>query len=103
GIKKGTKMIQVQNAILIHATSSDLFSIYMDYNHWNKLFPLTIRGVKFIKRENNTTTVEVEHKAAGSVINILSVVSNEEIKLEEFKPVYNAVFINHFKKVDDDT
>jgi hypothetical protein len=67
--------------------------------NWPQLFPLTIRRAKFIKEEKGSLTVEVDHRYEGKVINILTVLSSEEIKLQEFKPKFDAIFINRFQAV----
>jgi hypothetical protein len=90
-------------SIDINAPASRAIEVYLDYGNWHKLFPLTIQAVKFISKENNVLTVEVNHKTEGFVINIITVLSDHEIKLEEFKPKYNAIFINRFEAVNEGT
>lgn len=90
-------------SIGINAPVSGVVDAYLDYRNWHKLFPSTIRAVKFIGRENNVLTVEVDHKTEGFVINIITLLSDYEIKLEEFKPKYNAIFINRFEAVNEGT
>ena len=53
-----------------------------------------------LKEENGRLTISVQHKKAGQVLNMLSVLSPHEIKLEEFKPTYDAVFINRFHQIN---
>ena len=96
-------MLHVESSINIDAPPSLVMGRYMDYDNWHKLFPLTIRATRYIKEQNGVLTVEVDHKKAGFVINILTVLSNEEIKLEEFKPKYNAIFINRFQPTAEGT
>jgi hypothetical protein len=96
-------MIRIQTSLNIHASSQYLFNLYRDYCQWNKLFPLTIKDAKLLKNENGNLTISVSHKTAGEVINILSVVSDNEIKLEEFKPLYHAVFVNYFQPINNGT
>jgi hypothetical protein len=95
--------MHVELSININVTPSTAVAAYLDYRKWGKLFPLTIRGVKFIREENNILTVEVDHKTEGFVINILTVISDREIKLEEYKPKYNATFINCFAEISTGT
>lgn len=71
---------------MIDASPLLVKKIYMDYAHWNQLFPLTIKATSFVKEENGKLTVMADHKTAGMVINIITVHPDEEVKLEEFKP-----------------
>jgi hypothetical protein len=87
----------------MNVAPSTAVAAYLDYRNWHRLFPLTIRAVKFIWKENNVLTVEVDHKTEGFVINTITVISSHEIKLEEFKPKYNATFINRFEEVSTGT
>jgi hypothetical protein len=96
-------MIRVQASINIPASSPYLFSLYRNYSQWVKLFPLTIKDAKLVKEEEGNLTIMISHKTAGQVINILSVISANEIKLEEFEPRYHAVFINYFQPIDKGT
>lgn len=90
-------MIQVQTSLAIKAPAGYLSSLYCDYSGWGRLFPLTIIGAKLQKEEEGKLTVLVDHKKAGKVINILTRTSANEIRLEEFKPLYSAVFLNRFE------
>jgi hypothetical protein len=89
--------------IAINAPRQVVINIYRDFKSWNKLFPATIENARLIKEENKTQTVEVQHKTAGKVINILTHSSPNEIELKEFKPLYNAVFLNRFNVVENGT
>ena len=53
-----------------------------------------------LKEENGRLTISVQHKKTGQVLNMLSVLSPHEIKLEQFKPMYDAVFINRFQQIN---
>ncbi|HEX5151699.1 MAG TPA: hypothetical protein VFW07_09620 [Parafilimonas sp.] len=90
-------------SVVIDAPNELITKIYLDYKNWDKLFPATIRGAKLIKEENGMQTIEVDHKKAGKVINLLRLLSFNEIKLKEFKPLYKAVFINRFLPIDGKT
>ena len=89
--------------ILINASQQYVMQVYQDFNNWNKLFPATIKGTRFIKDEDKTRIVEVDHSNAGKVINKLSLLSPNEIRLEEFKPLYNAIFLNRFEDAQGKT
>lgn len=96
-------MIRVQTSLEIKAPAKYLFSLYCDYSQWDKLFCLTISGAKLQAEAGDQLTIVVDHKKAGKVINIISIISSEEIKLEEFKPLYSAVFYNRFEPVHNYT
>jgi hypothetical protein len=92
-------MLHAATSIIIAADPSTVKKQYLDYVNWSQLFPLTIRRAKLIKEENGALTVEVDHRYEGKVINVLTILSPEEIKLQEFKPKFDAVFINRFERV----
>jgi hypothetical protein len=100
---KPLEMLHVEASIDIVSPQPLVMRLYMDYNNWHKLFPLTIRAARCVKEEDGVFIVEVDHKKEGFVTNILTVLSNEEIQLEEFKPKYNATFINRFHAITNGT
>jgi hypothetical protein len=71
--------------------------MYQDYGHWSQLFPATIRGTRLIRENDTTKAIEVDHTKDGPVLNLLTVISDDEIRLEEFKPHYDARFTNRFE------
>lgn len=89
--------VHVEMFIDINALPHEVKSIYCDFDNWGWLFPKTIRSARLINEEPGKQIVEVDHKQAGKVINILNYVSPNEVKLEEFKNVYDAVFLNRFE------
>jgi hypothetical protein len=95
--------VNVTMFIDINAQKDKVMKIYCDYNNWHKLFQKTINGAKLIKAEPYEQTVEVDHKYAGKVINILSFLSPNEVELEEFKKIYDAIFLNRFEALDGKT
>ena len=96
-------MVSVCTSINIQAAAKNLFDIYKDYENWDRLFPLTIEKARLIRVDDNKLTIEVTHKSAGKVVNVLTFLSSEKIKLEEFKPLYNAVFINAFESAANES
>ena len=82
---------------LIEAAPERVSAIYQDYGHWSQLFPATIRGTRLIRENDTTKAIEVEHAKSGRVLNLLTVISPGEIRLEEFKPFYDARFTNRFE------
>jgi hypothetical protein len=91
--------MQTKMSLMINAPQQEVINIYRDYNNWNKLFPATIKNAHLLKEKDGMQTVEVDHRKAGKVINILRFPSENEIELEEFKPLYNAIFLNRFESI----
>jgi hypothetical protein len=81
---------------LIRAAPDRVSAIYRDYKHWPELFP-TIRSTRLIRENDTTQAIEVDHTRAGRVLNLLTVLSKDEIRLDEFKPHYEARFTNRFE------
>jgi hypothetical protein len=88
-------MIRLSISEHISAAADRVRSLYNDPENWGRLFPATIRRARVIRREANTTEVEVDH-IEGRVINLLNEVSPTRIDLTEFKRRYNATFTNEF-------
>jgi hypothetical protein len=82
---------------LIYAAPERVSAIYRDYRHWPQLFSATIRGTRLIRENETTQAIEVDHARAGRVLNLLTVLSSDEIRLDEFKPHYDARFTNRFE------
>ena len=91
--------VHVDAAMTINAPRERLMTLYLDYAHWSRLFPATIRGVRLLRCGGSETTVEVDHRTAGHVVNIIRRRSENEVELEEFKPKYDATFVNRFDAV----
>ena len=77
--------------------------MYRDFRQWPELFPATIRATRLIRENNTTQAIEVDHAQAGRVLNLMTVVSPDEIRLEEFKPHYEARFTNKFEPTAEGT
>ena len=82
---------------VIRAQPRRLMALYLDYVGWPRLYPATVRGVQLLGEEGGRTRVEVDHVTEGKVLNILTVISANEIRLDEWKPRYEATFINRFE------
>jgi len=82
---------------LIRAAPDRVSAIYQDYGHWPDIFPATIRATRLLRENDTTKAIEVDHASAGRVLNLMTVVSPNEIRLEEFKPHYDARFTNRFE------
>jgi hypothetical protein len=95
--------VQAVASRLIHAAPEQVSALYRDYEGWPRLFPNTIRGTRLIRQNDMTQAIEVDHATAGRVLNLMTVVSPGEIRLEEFKPHYEARFTNRFEADADGT
>jgi hypothetical protein len=98
---KGLGTVQVQTSTLIHAPQPRVIAIYRDYHTWPKFFP-TIKAVRLLSEEGNKTTLEIDHQE-GRVINTLTFISAQDIRLEEVKKKYDATFLNRFEAVSEGT
>jgi hypothetical protein len=92
-------VVHVGVATTIHASPNRLAALYMDYEHWPRLFPATIEGVRLLRRSAGEIVVEVNHRTAGPVVNRIRRRSPHEIELEECKPKFDATFINRFEQI----
>ena len=95
--------VRVREALVIHAAPDRLAALYLDYANWPELFPATIRGVRWLEEHNGDITVEVDHRDEGPVVNIIRPMSASVIVLEEFKPRFDATFVNRFESVPQGT
>lgn len=95
--------VRVREALLIRAAPEHLAALYVDYRNWSRLFPATIRGVRWRETHDGDITVEVDHRTEGRVLNIIHQMSASVIVLEEFKPRYDATFVNRFERVAEGT
>ena len=95
--------VHVDAAMIIRAPRERLVRTYLDYAQWPRLFPATIRGVRAVRNEPGEITIEVDHRTAGRVVNIIRRRSDHEIELEEAKPKYDATFVNRFEAVSGGT
>ena len=88
-------MIEAVVSEHVNAPADRVRALYRDPDNWARLFPATIRGARVVRKEGNTTVVEVDH-VEGKVVNILSDVSATRTDLLEFKRRYDATFVNEF-------
>ena len=95
--------VRVREALVIRADAERLAALYLDYRNWPDLFPATIRGVRWLEEHNGDITVEVDHRDEGRVVNIIRPMSASVIVLEEFKPRFDATFVNRFESVPQGT
>ena len=79
----------------INASAARVRALYDEPENWARLFPATIRAARVVRREGDTTVVEVDH-VEGPVINILREVSSTRLDLFEVKHRYEANFANEF-------
>lgn len=93
-------MLNIRDSIEIRATAAEAMQLYVDIQNWPHLFPATILSARIIAKEVASYKVEVTHRYEGKVINQVTLLKNNEVRLEEFKPKYNAVFINRFIEME---
>jgi hypothetical protein len=99
----GCTMVHTVVSTEISAPPELLSELYADYAGWPRLFPATIRGVQLLADDGQRKTIEVDHATEGKVINIMTVVSPHEIRLEEFKRRFSAEFVNRFEAAGQGT
>jgi len=90
-----SNMIEAVVSEHVNATADRVRALYGDPDNWARLFPATIRGARVVRKEGNTTVVEVDH-VEGKVVNILRDISATRTDLLEFKRRYDATFVNEF-------
>jgi hypothetical protein len=95
--------VRIRETLAIRAAPQELAALYLDYPNWSRLFPATIRGVRWIGDDGRDITVEVDHRAEGRVANIIRPISPTVIALDEFKPRFDATFVNRFEAAGDAT
>ena len=95
------KPVHVEVSMTIRAPQTVVMSVYRDYQKWPQVFS-TIRAVSVMSTQDGTTTLRIDHRE-GVVINILTVESATELRLQEFKKKYDAIFVNRFESVHGGT
>jgi hypothetical protein len=95
--------VHVSAAITVHAPPDRLVARYLDFAQWPQLFAATIRGTRLVQSRGDEMTVEVDHRTAGRVINVIRPRSPNEIELGEFKPKFEATFLNRFDPIPEGT
>jgi hypothetical protein len=89
--------IQAEASIEIDAPPERAAQIYLDVDKWGQTFPATINRARVVKAGDNWKQIEVDHKTEGHVPNTLTVISANEIGLEENKKLFDASFLNRFE------
>src|SRR5262245_55259125 len=79
----------------VNAPAEHVRALYLDVCNLGRVFPATIRGSHIVRRQGDTTVVEVDH-VEGKVVNILRDVASTRIDLVEYKRRYDATFVNEF-------
>jgi hypothetical protein len=97
-----TGRVHTSVSAVIHAPPEQVVAVYLDYAAWPRIFPKTIKGVRLVREEDRTKTLEIDH-VEGSVVNVLSVVGPGEIHLMEWKRRYDARFTNRFERTAEGT
>ncbi len=90
------RAIRTSASTLIRAPQDTVFALYADWEHWPRLFPKTIRGVRLVASEGSSRAIDVDH-VEGHVPNVMSIVSPDLIILDEHKRRYDARLENRFE------
>ena len=98
-----TGRVRALASILIRAPRADVAVAYRDFRDWPRIFPATVRDARLLREDAGKQVIEVDHRTEGRVINVLDAGSVETIGLEEFKPRYDARFVNRFEPVAEGT
>jgi hypothetical protein len=80
-----------------------VIALYLDHAHWPRLFPATIRGVRFLRQAPGEIVVEVAHRDEGPVVNVIRPRPPHVVELEEFKRRFDATFLNRFDDTPEGT
>lgn len=94
-------MRAVEASTTIRASPPCVVGIYVDFDRWPSVFP-TIRSVRLLSQDGVRRVLEVDHRE-GRVVNVLTVVSPQEIWLTERKRRYDGSFVNRFVAVPGGT
>ncbi len=97
-----TGTLRARASLTIRAPGAKVMAIYRDIALWPRMFP-TIRAVRLLRDEGEKQVIEVDHRQAGRVINVLQARSRTAVELAEFKPRYDARFVNRFEGVPGGT
>jgi hypothetical protein len=97
-----TGIVKTRVSGLIHAPSERVASIYENFAAWPQIFGKTIKGVRLLREDGPTKTIEVDH-VEGRAMNVMSRIAPDEIRLEEWKKRYTARFTNRFEPVPGGT
>jgi len=89
--------VRAEVATRVDAARDDVFRLFLDYAQWPRIFSETIRAVELVRRGTSTIAVMVDHRQEGQVLNVLTVCPPDVVLLQEFKPRYDALFVNHFE------
>jgi len=79
----------------VNAPADRVRALYRDPANWAHLFPATIRGARVVRKEVDTTVVEIDD-VDGTALNILRDISSTRTDLIELKPRYETTFVNEF-------
>lgn len=99
----GWGVVHAVTGIFVPAPPQQLMALYNDYENWPRLFPETIERTRVLDRQPGAVVVEVDHRTAGRVVNIIRPRPPDGIELEEFKRRFDAIFLNRFSPVPGGT
>jgi len=95
--------VRARAELTIRARAERVAALYLDWARWPQLFPATIRAVRLLRQSAGEIVVEVDHRTAGPVVNVVRPLSPTVIALDERKPRYDATLVNRFKPEGEGT
>jgi hypothetical protein len=91
------RKLRAAAAMELSIRPEDAVSMYTDVTAWNSIFPETIHAASIVGFGQGWKAVEVIHKSAGTVLNLLVDVAPPYcVGIYEEKPLYEAWFLNEF-------
>src|SRR5690606_12040858 len=89
--------LRASSEVLVHAPKARVMAALLEYRDWPRFFP-TIAAVRLLGEEDGRVRLELDHQE-GKVVNLIEVVSPDEVRIEEQKRKYVAVFLYRFEDV----
>lgn len=91
-------VVRTSVQVTIHAPPERVMATFLDYARWPVTFPLTIAGTELVRRRSPPVLeVMVHHRKEGRVFNVLTIRGPDVVELREFKPRFDATFVNRFE------
>jgi len=90
-------------AARVRAPRDVVLTLFLDWRRWPSVFPATIASVRLLHADATLESVEVLHRREGRVRNDLWTCAPGVVELREYKPRYDATFLNHFEHALDGT
>lgn len=95
--------VRTSVATLVRAPRDRVAALFLDYDAWPRIFPVTIAGTRLLERTADSLQVMVDHRREGQVLNVLRTPAPGVVELTEHKPRFDATFVNRFEAVKGGT